>query len=342
MKDGCVTSDLFGITSYKYLEKIDEDVLTTIQEGYNTPGDNQIQYILLQSVKRERTSMVIAPKNYSTSRWKRLLGVVENSQRTMLANPYYTWPIDCVVDKRLKGMIVRQIDTSVYRNIDQYFVKPECDRWHLGISLLKAVQCLHRRGFAMNGFLRSQVWVGVESEEVLIFPGFFLTPVDASEPEEWREDYFLFPRKIRDDKSRWEFMSARQKDLFSAVTMCFYLLYYTHPFIGSAFWSKTRAEYYTQYSYYPMFIFDAKVDNQPGSEEFDGIIRAQWDRSVPQLKNLFMNFFLDICYGDRMFAGQKHWNIEAWIEALARDSEVNNNEVSRPKFPFNVVASYRV
>ena len=342
MQNGWISSDILGANSYKLLIDIDKRMSILAQERESNPYNDTIGFIPVKGNRDVRTlSMVSAPTSIR-NRWTELIHIIEQSQEHFLFDSRYMWPIDCVSGDCGNGFIVRDYSETQYGPISDYFVKPMAKRWDIALKLLKAVDRIHAAGFALNGITREQVRVNKRSGEVLIYPGFYLSWPNICRYDSLRSGYFLIPEIIRSKESGEGIFTARKHDVFSVVTMAFYLLFYTHPFIGGKFWAYPHDQYYQQYSNFPEFIFAKGSGNHLQNLEFDNIIVDQWERTHSCLKGLFMDLYEEVCSIGKTRTHLDVWNLLLWIEAFGSDALINDNPRSRPDFPFETVVNYKV
>lgn len=92
-------------------------------------------------------------------------------------------------------------------------------------------------------------------------------------------------------------LDGRVRDIFSAAVIAFYLLFYTHPFIGEEYSHLMREQYLEYFQSRPVFLFDAGGHNGTGHHQFGAEITAQWWRAQPELRQLFSDFFAALCAG---------------------------------------------
>lgn len=342
MQNGWISSDILGANSYRLLNDTDDRMSVLAEERDRDPYNDIIEFIPVKGSRDVRKlSMVSAPAS-ARCRWKELIQIVEQSQEYFLFDSGFMWPIDCVSGSCGAGFIVRHDSGKQYRPISDFFVKPEVKRWDIAHNLLCAVSRIHAAGVAMNGITREQVIVNIRTGTVQIFPGFYVSWPNNCRYDALRRGFFLIPETIRRKEPEEGVFSARQHDIFSAVTMVFYLLFYTHPFIGGKFWAYPHDQYYQQYSNFPEFIFAKDSGNSLQNLEFDNIIADQWRRTHSSLRGLFMDFYEEVCSAGKAQTHLDLWNLSLWIEALKSDALLNDNPGSRPDFPFETVVNYKV
>lgn len=285
-------------------------------------------------------SIVYAQSGIGRNRWEELLTIIEESQAEYLYDRRYLWPLDCVSGQNRFGYILKKYHDSQYAGIAEFFVKPFAERWKLSYKLLMTVGKIHASGFALNGITREQVKVDRGNGDILIYPGFYLSRVDTCRYDNSRQGFFLIPGKLREEG--WDVFNARKHDIFSVVSMIFYLLFYTHPFIGGKFWPYPHDQYYAQYCNYPEYIFAKNSGNCLQNLEFDNVITDQWERTYPPLKGLFNELYEEICSAGKRRSHIDVWNLSYWLEAVKKDAAINDNPRSRPDFPFETVVNYKV
>ncbi len=339
-QDRWLVSALYGSNEYDVLASFSEEWALEEQKRVLSPSNPNLSGVNVRGLHdRKKMLLFIAPE-MSLPRWKDMCQTVEKAQAKFLYDSRYLFPLDCVQGDTMKGLVVQDPDLSEYDSIDVHFVKPKSPRWEISLSLLQAVKTLHEHSVAMNGFERAQVLFNKRTGAIMLYPGEYVTGCDAMRWDVEREGYFLIPRKIRTEKNP-NALTAEQQDIFSAAAMSFYLLFYTHPFIGGRFWEYSTTDYYQQYSLHPEFIFDPEGGNMPKNLEFDEIIKDQWERTVPKLKWLYEQLFATIC-GKAHVESDEIWNLNEWEHAFEEDAAKNDNETSRPSFPFQTVINYRV
>lgn len=342
MKNEWISSDILGVNSYELIGGYDNGTSDMARTRDMDPYNDLIEFRPVRGRRDvHELSIVYAAAGFGR-KWKELLRVVEESQAEFLYNTRYMWPIDCVSGKGRYGYIVRKYSDTQYAGISNYFVKPLEERWKLSENLLAAVDKIHKSGFALNGITREQVRVDKSSGEVLIYPGFYLSRTDTCRLDESRGGFFLMPVKIRKECSEDGVFTARQHDVFSVVSMVFYLLFYTHPFIGGKFWPYPHDQYYSQYSNHPEFIFANGSSNCLQNLEFDNIIADQWERTHSALRGLFKDLYEEVCSSGRIQSHLDVWNLSHWLEAVKNDAAINDNSRSRPDFPFETVVNYKI
>ena len=343
MRNEWISSDILGTNSYELLTDLSGRKPHLTQERELDPYNNAIEFIPVKG-KRDvsKLSMILAP-SWIRNRWSEIIRIVERTQIQFLFDKGFMWPVDCVSGKYGPGYIVRNYSEYQYDPLSDYFVKPMAERWKISQNLLKAVRMIHDGGVALNGITREQIRIDKSTGAVLIYPGFYISRLNIHRNDNsLRSGFFLMPDIIRGQESGDRIFTARQHDIFSAVTMVFYLLFYTHPFIGGKFWAYPHDQYYIQYSNFPEFIFAKGSGNCLQNIEFDNIIADQWERTHSSLKGLYMDFYEEVCSVGRIRSHVDIWNLSLWIEALESDAQLNDNPGSRPDFPFETVVNYKV
>ena len=339
MKDEWVSSDILGSNYYKLIDGYAIETSEIARTRDLDPYNDVIEFkpVRGQGDARE-LSIVYAPFGID-SRWAELINLVEESQNEFLYDSGYMWPVDCVSAESRFGYIVRKYSDEQYDGIAEYFVKPLAERWKLSEKLLMCVAKIHESGFALNGITREQIRVDKKSGDILLFPGFYLSRTETCRFDASRSGFFLIPEIIR--RENIGAFSAQKHDLYSVASIVFYLLFYTHPFIGGKFWPYPHDQYYSQYTNHPEFIFADGSGNCLQNLEFDNIITDQWEKTDKTLRALFKDLYEEVCSAGKRQAPYV-WNLSYWLEAVKADAAVNDNSGSRPDFPFETVVNYKV
>ena len=342
MKNEWISSDILGANSYMLIGGYANGTSNMAKTRDMDPYNDVIEFMPVKGSRDfHELSIVYAPTGLF-GRWEELLRIVEESQAEFLYDSGYMWPIDCVSGKGRYGYIVKRYSDTQYVGISEFFVKPMAERWKLSEALLSAVEKIHEGGFALNGITREQVKVDRSSGDILFYPGFYLSRTDTRRFDESRGGFFLLPEKIRKINTEGGVFTARQHDIFSVVSMVFYLLFYTHPFIGGKFWPYPHDQYYLQYSSFPEFIFAEGSSNCMQNLEFDNVISDQWERTHSALRGLFKDLYEEVCSAGTKRSHIDVWDLSHWLEAVREDASINDNSRSRPDFPFETVVNYRV
>ncbi len=339
LQENVLISVLYGANRYIAFRELNEELESEGQTRRLNPSNAELSGIRVRGIYERKEALFFAAPDLLSAQWKDLILTIEAVQAELLYNRKIMFPLDCVQGNMVKGVVVRDPNLAEYENIDVHFVKPDSPRWDISAKLVQTVKKIHGCGVAMNGFERNQIWVSKKKNEILVFPGYYLTDCKTKRCDGEREGYFLLPRVVRDRNSNE--LTAEQQDVFSVAVMTFYLLFYTHPFIGGKFWEYSTEDYYPQYSNNPEFIFDDQGGNQLKNLEFDEIIKNQWARTTERLKSMYKQLFAEVC-GNGSNCKDTIWDLDEWRKAFKEDAATNDNDSSRPSFPFQTVINYRV
>lgn len=260
------------------------------------------------------------------------------------ALPYgFHLPFDLISDHDTQGYVMRPIPREAWQPIRSFLPKADAPRWQLAEALFRRVEQLHENKLTLNGFSREQVWVTAEQEIVLVV-GETVSPIDKREPA-YRGGFSALPETL-------EYALGREgirpdgvlRDIFSAAVMAFYLLFYTHPFIGESFGQLLRDQYGVVYQNRPDYIFDPDGKNGPGHMELGREVSAQWERTTDGLKGMFNQMFLDLCHPERMNGSENAlWrNAGVWHQMIREDAAKNDNEQSRSRYNFQMEKLHQV
>lgn len=317
--------------------------------------------------------------------WVELLTAIEPIQSKLAYADGYTWPIDFLSVEQPTDVhfyLLPRLNCGSLVPVQKLLYTPQASRWKIAISLFERLLELKNLGITLNGFGRENVFVREDTGEVVLYPGFYISRIDPtcrssfyntgflavptalSAPEESGNGALGYKgyASVRDEGKRHvntaTFLTVdRGRDMFSAATLTFMLLYFTHPFIGGRFWSLLREEYLNQYMHFPDYIFDTQKkapacisqNNLPrnaltGYFDFEKVIREEYEKTTPHLKELFDMFFTCCTHPDqfRGKAPSECLDPAIWITSLKEDAEVNDRPEKRTDYDFSIVRNYQV
>ena len=194
-------------------------------------------------------------------------------------------------------------------------------------------------GITSNGLSREQLRVGTVDNEVTVW----LNETMSLRTDTWLKDPVIkhlgFLSIPLETQKRCHALgmsiNGHQRDLFSAATATFYLLMFSHPFIGKTFYSLTRNEYMNMYQNNPQYIMKPDTENDPGNQMLSHLIRKRWEHTVPELQNLFNSLFLAISDPDKNWSkSAPYWDPQYWLHALDRDAAANANNTDGLDYHF--------
>lgn len=268
-----------------------------------------------------------------------LINALEDVMNYRAGSAYLRFPLDVAADENEKVFLLRPIDRSLYVPIRKFMPAPEAPRWEIAASLFRRVSEMQDMGITSNGLSREQLRVNSENNEVAIWLNETLSLLEDSRNRKnvtRHTGFFSIPEKTEQRCRQNGFViDGGKRDVFSAAAAAFYLIMYTHPFVGSAFYGLMHNEYLNYYQIDPSYIMEANSENNPGNQMLSRAVMGQWDRTVPELKALFDGIFLAVTHPDRLWDdAAPYWDPREWLRALAADAQANDNENSRMTFRF--------
>ncbi|MBM6871318.1 hypothetical protein H7U37_11675 [Pseudoflavonifractor phocaeensis] len=322
-----INSCLISANSYKILSDQSEFERSFLEEDsthlQRLGGEHHYARV---AANRDRQDAWMLLFSMNSADMNRLAEVLETVQVNFLYQNGFFWPFDLVWDHEIKGCLIHPIDTIRFQPLRLFLGKPNLLCWTLAKSLFSRIDILHRAKLTLNGFAREQLRVDVSSNEVFFWPTETCGQLDIPQSVVRRGGYCSIPQKMETLLLRagWT-ITGGMRDLFSAAVLAFYLLYLTHPFVGTAFLPRLREEYNIQYQNFPDYIMDPNGNNRLGFSYEHQLIQKQWERSAPELKALFDGLFLAMCHPDQYEYDAKadYWSPARWIEALEADRQKN-------------------
>ena len=241
---------------------------------------------------------------------------------------------DCAIST---AYILKPIDKSHTKPLRTFLPSAAAPRWELAKNIFKRIQLLHRMGLSSNGVSREQLRVDPNTWEVELWLNHTLRTLSAQGQDMYHQGFGMIPVKTaRMCKGLKHPINCVQRDIFSCAVLAFYLIHYTHPFVGSKFAPLSRDDYLSMYSYAPAYIMDPQSDNHLGNQQFHREVQQQWEKTVPELKELFDGMFMSITYPDTKWRDRAPWwDTQKWLEALEADAKANDNDSSRSTYKFS-------
>ena len=341
-----INSCLVGANSYKLLSSEEAYQASFLEERTDDwpRSGMELRYAeVTGNWDRQKLWMVLYPSQEGSV--SVFADVIEKVLVAGLYQNGFFWPFDLVKLGNMAGHIIRPVDTVRYRPVRCYLGNTQAERWSIAISAFQRILALHGQGLALNGFAREQIRVDIETNQVYIWPGDTTSSVARLTSYACRSDYLSIP--LNAEKSilkHWDSVSGVFRDVFSCAVLAFYLLFFTHPFIGSAYWPLMKEDYWVQYMNYPEYIFDPSGSNQLGYLDFEQEIQTLWGKTDPALRGMFDTLFLAATHpGDvRSEDMQRALDIPQWIRLLEQDAAVNGIPEKRTQFPFEMMNNYQV
>lgn len=287
--------------------------------------------------KKEELWMV--PFTMGEEKLNVLLDAMEEVIGYQLGHQHLRFPLDVVADGSTKAFLMRPIDQSLHAPIRTYLPIVEAPRWEIASSLFKRVAEMQKMGITSNGISREQLRVGVVDGDVTIWFNETLSLLKQSRNPDTvtkHMGFFSIPKKTEERCDRMNIViDGGKRDLFSAAAIAFYLIMFTHPFVGSAFYGLMRNEYLNIYQIDPQYIMEVGSDNGPGNQMLSRVVIEQWGATVPELKKLFDGIFLAITHPERMWDNTApYWNPHEWLRALDADKQAKEKKNAGINFRF--------
>lgn len=327
--DCWINSILVGPNYYRVLsseeafaDALVEEITSPVRQ--QTPGRSYMEAQLAGS----KENLWMVPFHMGEQPFRHFLKAVETVQNEYMGKPYFRFPLDVAVDGNTKAILMAPIDQSLYFPLRIYMPNAKAPRWQIAMSLFRRVQEMMDMGITSNGLSREQLRVGAEDNEVTVW----LNETMSQRTGTWLKDpvtkhlgFLSIPLETQNRcHARGRAINGHQRDLFSAATAAFYLLMFSHPFIGKTFYSLTRSEYLNMYQNNPQYIMEPDTENDPGNQMLSHLIRERWEHTVPELRNLFDGLFLAITHPDENWSDSaRYWDPQYWLRALEMDAAAN-------------------
>lgn len=269
----------------------------------------------------------------------RLQETMEYLQQQALGKKHFFFPFDLVEENSQTAYLIHPIERQRYVPIRKFMPNALAERWKLSESLFRRVQELKQLGLTSNGISREQMRVCLQTCEVQLWMNQTVSFVEGSEDPDnvlYHVGFLSIPAET--EKRCRELgisINGTQRDVFSAAVAAFYMILYTHPFIGSGYYGLLRDDYLTNYQFFPIYVMTGDSQNNLGNQMFGREVEAQWKRTVPQLKALFDQLFMAVTNPEKYWKSDAPcWEPENWLEALRQDAAENDNESSHSDFHF--------
>lgn len=315
-----INSCLVGLNSYEVAsgtlslleeDPVDKNVASIIRSG------TEHKYQTVKS-NASNTPYWMFPVSLGAYR-NRFLQIVENLHISELGKTNFFWPVDVVSNSEgYQGLLYYPVIDARYKPVRSYLANPSIPKLDLAISLFQRMAELEDMGLALNGFHREQVRVDSIQNTISIWPLETIMPRDEIVVPS-QKGFLSLPDALLQNELNKNRMTADKLDLFSAAVLAFYLLYYTHPFVGKSFWGDGPEYYSSKYHSYPVYVFDStKSDvNDVGNTDFAQIMLEEWENTVPELQQQFSYLFMELCYPGT-YPTSDIWDINCWLDLLKR------------------------
>lgn len=360
-----VNSCLIGANAYRVISDEAEFAGSPLEEMLDEIRQRPGYHYMRACTALDKTELWMVPFPSTPERLLTLQDAMELVQGKWLGTPGFHFPFDVVEEETDNPYVPaykdpEQEETAVYRNnvkgaaaSTAYLIHPytrgmtkpfraympnaNCARWTMAENLFSRVAELHNMGLSSNGISRAQLRVNERTWDVEFWPNHTLRTLDAPGPDMYHEGFGTVPiTTARTCREKGYPISCVQRDIFSCAVWAFYLIMYTHPFVGSSFAPLSRDEYLPHYFHAPSYIMDPEGSNHLSNQLFDREVENQWEKTVPQLKELFNGLFLAISHPETKWkTDAPWWSIRNWLDALAADAAANDNATSRSTYKFN-------
>ena len=360
-----VNSCLIGANAYRVISDEAEFDYAPLEELADAVRQRPGHHYMRACTSLDKTELWLVPFCSTPQRLLTLQDAMEAVQGQFLGTPGFCFPFDVVEEETLDPSVSAYVDpeegNKVVSNEDEqdlavstaYVLRPrdrnnttpirkflpdaQAKRWVLAKNLFARVQQLHNMGLSSNGISREQLRVDPETWDVELWLNQTMRLIDATGPDMYHEGFCTVPLKAAKDlRAHGTVITPVQRDIFSCAVLAFYLLHYTHPFVGADFATLSRDEYLARYHYAPAYIMDPNGSNHVGNQAFDREVLYQWEKTTPALKALFDGMFMAISHPQAAFdANAPWWKIDNWLTAIEADAQVNDNPSSQSAYKFN-------
>lgn len=342
----CVYSDAIGLNAYW----VDFQTCLPLEEDVPADRSRPDAAVYFPAVSDGDTEALwLVPFTAGDRRMENLWNIMETVQTQRLYEEGIFWPFDFVwwgeKEQTSRGYLIRPIQRESCIPVRKFLPDANAPRWDLAKSVFQRLKTLHGSGLTLNGFHREQIRVYedpfTQKSQICLWPGETVSAIGDSGGEDCRpvlrDGFFTIPKATQEVcESQGLTVTGPMRDIFSAAVLAFYLLFYSHPFVGKAYWILLREDYGVQYQHNPQYIMKKDSENDPGNQRFGSIIREQWSRTHPDLRALFDGLFLAIEEPERGLCrrGAAIWDLDRWLMALEADAGVNDGEISRSNYRF--------
>jgi hypothetical protein len=309
-----------------------EEIHNTIRQ---TPGK---AYMEVQGHPMEKKLWMV-PFRMGENQLDGLLDAMDMVMLQHLGTSGFCFPVDVVSGENGLAYLMRPMERDDTKPLRVFTPTTDPIRWKIAISLFQRVEQLKTMGLTSNGISREQIRCNGQTGEVTIWMNETMTLLEDSARDEVRGHmgFLSFPERTQ---SRCQELGIAvdggMRDIFSAAVAAFYLLMYAHPFIGCEFFSRIRQEYLAFYQNQPLFVMEPGTTNHPGNQILSVLSKNQWEKTVPELKELFETLFLAVTNPGKYWVNLDGcWDAARWIAALEADEQKNNNADSVPAHDFS-------
>ena len=290
-----VNSYLVGANAYKIMSTPEEAQQLLLDDSGDFLQTGTEHHYIQVRCRNENKPLWLVPFRVKREELLRGSDVLEQIQMGRILREGFFWPFDLVRSDEMQGYVLHPFSMDAYPSVRRFLPSSDTPRWTIAVHLFRRIGQLHREGLTLNGFGRDQVRVEYGTNQVYLVPGETISRVSQIGAA-FRGDFLSVPQVVEQQlEKNGIVLDGRVRDIFSAAVIAFYLLFYTHPFIGEEYSHLMREQYLEYFQSHPVFLFDAGGHNGTGHHQFGAEITAQWWRAQPELRQLFSDFFAALC-----------------------------------------------
>lgn len=284
-----VNSYLVGANAYKIMSTPEEAQQLLLDDSGDFLQTGTEQHYIQVRCRNENKPLWLVPFRVKREELLRVSDVLEQIQMGRILREGFFWPFDLVRSDEMQGYVLHPFSMDAYPSVRRFLPSSDTPRWTIAVHLFRRIGQLHREGLTLNGFGRDQVRVEYGTNQVYLVPGETISRVSQIGAA-FRGDFLSVPQVVEQQlEKNGIVLDGRVRDIFSAAVIAFYLLFYTHPFIGEEYSHLMREQYLEYFQSRPVFLFDAGGHNGTGHHQFGAEITAQWWRAQPELSRAEVN-----------------------------------------------------
>ena len=284
-----VNSYLVGANAYKIMSTPEEAQQLLLDDSGDFLQTGTEHHYIQVRCRNEDKPLWLVPFRVKREELLRVSDVLEQIQMGRILREGFFWPFDLVRSDEMQGYVLHPFSMDAYPSVRRFLPSSDTPRWTIAVHLFRRIGQLHREGLTLNGFGRDQVRVEYGTNQVYLVPGETISRVSQIGAA-FRGDFLSVPQVVEQQLEKDGIvLDGRVRDIFSAAVIAFYLLFYTHPFIGEEYSHLMREQYLEYFQSRPVFLFDAGGHNGTGHHQFGAEITAQWWRAQPELSRAEVN-----------------------------------------------------
>ena len=285
-----VNSYLVGANAYKIMSTPEEAQQLLLDDSGDFLQTGTEHHYIQVRCRNENKPLWLVPFRVKQEELLRVSDVLEQIQMGRILREGFFWPFDLVRSDEMQGYVLHPFSMDAYPSVRRFLPSSDTPRWTIAVHLFRRIGQLHREGLTLNGFGRDQVRVEYGTNQVYLVPGETISRVSQIGAA-FRGDFLSVPQVVEQQlEKNGIVLDGRVRDIFSAAVIAFYLLFYTHPFIGEEYSHLMREQYLEYFQSRPVFLFDAGGHNGTGHHQFGAEITAQWWRAQPELRQLVREY----------------------------------------------------